>query len=128
MSNYTYYKTENGYTTFPALIEDSIDCGKAVSFEKILNANFGSYSKCTISVPTDLLPEVCENMYGEKMLVLNTLRKGMVLSAQFSRFPLIRLPIKNGYAYFDLERHDENDVKVGKTIRVKCKIEEDATE
>jgi len=123
MAYYTYYKAENGYTTFPALVEYSIDCGKSLTFEEILNANYGSYSKCSVSIPTDLIPEVCDNVYDQKMLALDALGKDLFLTAQFRRFPLTRLPIKDGYAYFDIERRNEDDRKVGKTIRVKCKID-----
>lgn len=126
MSSYTYYKTKDGFTVLPAFIEDSIDCGTCLCFEKRLNANYGSYAKCSISIPSDLLPEICENVYGEKMLALNALGKGIVLAPEFSSFPLFFLPVKDGYTYFDIEHRNEDDRKVGKTIRVRCKIEEES--
>lgn len=125
MASFVYYKTDNGYTIFNAYIERAYDTqSNCVTFDKRLNENFGDYTECTISVPTDLQPEVCENAYNEKMLYLGALGRNTFLTSQFSRFPLIRLPIKDGYAYFDIERHNDDDAKVGKTIRVKCRIKE----
>ena len=134
MATYNYYKPTGGFAKIDALAETAYGEGDFVTFEQILNSNYGDYSKCSLSAPAELLPKVVENVYGERMLVLDGLAADLALAPDFAYHPLKRLPTTTvrgrAAAYVDLERrkydsHTGDYVKTGKTVRVLFWIEEE---
>lgn len=127
MAAYNLYKPTGKMISIPALIEDS-ENGEALTFQRILNDRFGTYTPATVAIPEELAPEVYETVYDQQMLRVRAPR-GMVPA--WDGAPTLRLPVENingkRYAYLDFYQVKEDprsgeQVKVGKTIRARFAI------
>ena len=127
MATYNLYKPTGKMINIPALIEDS-ENGEALTFQRILNNHFGTYTPATVEIPEELAPEVYETVYDEQRLRVRV-PKGM--APAWDGAPALRLPVEeiNGkmYAYLEFYRVKEDlrcgePVKVGKVVRARFKI------